>query len=79
MDYRVYESLLELVAEHSLPARQFGSVGLCSEDRTADNTQKLSRGHLLMAAASRLAENSCNSALPRANKPNRTSATRGIK
>ncbi len=38
----VYESLLELVPEIDLPARQFGFVGLTSEGSTAGNARKLS-------------------------------------
>lgn len=38
----VYESLLELVPEVDLPARQFGFVGLTSEGSTAGNARKLS-------------------------------------
>ncbi|MFZ6720229.1 Eco57I restriction-modification methylase domain-containing protein [Undibacterium sp. Ji49W] len=38
----VYESLLELVPEIDLPARQFGFVGLTSDGSTAGNARKLS-------------------------------------
>ncbi|PTQ79807.1 N-6 DNA methylase [Nitrosospira multiformis] len=38
----VYESLLELVPEIDLPARQFGFVGLTSAGSTAGNARKLS-------------------------------------
>lgn len=37
----VYESLLELVPEIDLPAKQFGFVGLTSEGSTAGNARKL--------------------------------------
>lgn len=38
----VYESLLELVPEIDLPARQFGFVGLTSEGSTQGNARKIS-------------------------------------
>ena len=37
----VYESLLELVPEIDLPARQFGFIGLAEENTTAGNARKL--------------------------------------
>ena len=43
----VYESLLELVPEIDLPARQFGFVGLTSEGSTAGNARKLSGSYYL--------------------------------